>query len=183
MAESQPSFLTRLSIAIAAFWRILVDPQFAQAVAGLRGGGSVAAAAEPAPEPESLLAQAQPDAALQLLGLLQQHGRFIDFLQEEVAAYSDDQVGAAARVIHEGCRRALTDHMTIEPVRGEPEGARVTLPEGFDSSTVRLTGKVVGQAPFTGSLTHRGWRVSELKLPKVAVGHDLRILAPAEVEL
>jgi len=48
---------------------------------------------------------------------------------------------------------------------------------------VRLTGNVVGRAPFTGSLTHRGWRVTETRLPKVAAGHDLSILAPAEVEL
>jgi len=118
-----------------------------------------------------------------LLGLLQQEGRFVDFLQEDVTAYPDSQVGAAARVIHEGCRRVLADHMTIEPVRGEAEGARVSLPEGFDSSTVRLTGRVIGQAPFTGNLTHRGWKVIEVKLPKVAPGHNLRVLAPAEVEL
>lgn len=183
MAESQPSFLTRVSIAFAVFWRIVADGGFAQAVTRLRGGEGVPAAAAPKPAPQAPLAEAQPDAALQLLGLLQQEGRFIDFLQEDVAAYSDTQVGAAARVIHEGCRKVLADHIAIEPVRGETEGARVTLPEGFDSSTVRLTGRVLGQAPFTGNLTHRGWKATEVKLPKVAAGHNLRILAPAEVEL
>lgn len=183
MAESQPSFLTRISIAFALFWRILSDGEFAQAAARLRAGEGFQAAAGPKPLPRGPLAEAQPDAALQLLGLLQQQGRFVDFLEEDVTAYSDTQVGAAARVIHEGCRRVLADHMSIEPVRGEAEGARVTLPEGFDSSTVRLTGRVIGQAPFTGNLTHRGWKVTDVKLPKVAAGHNLRILAPAEVEL
>jgi hypothetical protein len=180
MAASQPSFLTRISIALTAFWRTLIDPQFAQAVVGLREKGS---AVDTATSPGPALAEAQPDAALQLLGLLQQHGRFIDFLEEDVAAYSDAEVGAAARVIHEGCRKALGEHMSIEPVRTEAEGSRVTLPEGFDSSRVRLAGKVVGQAPFTGNLTHRGWQVTGVKLPKVAAGHDLKVLAPAEVEL
>jgi len=186
MAESQPSFLTRVSIAFTAFWRILTDREFAQAAAQLRAGEGAAttlAVPEPVPAPKPLLAEAPPDAALQLLGMLQQGGRFIDFLEEDVAAYSDTQVGAAARVIHEGCRKTLVEHMTIVPVRSEAEGSRVTLPDGFDSSTVRLTGKLVGQAPFSGNLTHRGWQVTELKLPKVASGHNLRILAPAEVEL
>jgi hypothetical protein len=85
--------------------------------------------------------------------------------------------------VHEGCKKTLRQHFAVEAVRTEPEGTRVTLPEGFDSSAVRLTGNVVGQPPFAGSLTHRGWRVTEIRLPKVAAGHDLAILAPAEVDL
>jgi delta 1-pyrroline-5-carboxylate dehydrogenase len=54
---------------------------------------------------------------------------------------------------------------------------------GFDAAAVRLTGNVVGQPPFTGTLTHRGWRVTEIRLPRLAEGHDVRVLAPAEVEL
>jgi hypothetical protein len=100
-----------------------------------------------------------------------------------VAAYADAEVGAAARVVHEGCKKALDRHFTIEAVRTEEEGSRVTLQEGFDSSHVRLTGNVVGQPPFTGSLTHKGWRVVESRLPKVAAGHDLAVIVPAEVEL
>ncbi len=182
MAEPRPSFFARLFMAFLVFWRILVDPEFASAVKQLRRRG-----AEPAPElPEAeppLLKEAEPNAALQLLALLQQEGRFVDFLEEDVAAYSDNEVGAAARVVHEGCRKTLKEHLSIQPVRSEPEGTRITLAEGFDSSAVRLTGNVVGQAPFTGNLTHQGWRVTEVKLPKIAVGHDLSILAPAEVEL
>jgi hypothetical protein len=32
-------------------------------------------------------------------------------------------------------------------------------------------------------LSHRGWRALDVRLPKLAEGHDARILAPAEVEL
>ena len=68
-------------------------------------------------------------------------------------------------------------------MRSETEGSRITLAEGFDAAAVRLTGKVVGKAPFTGSLSHRGWKVSATRLPKLAAGHDASIVAQAEVEL
>ena len=61
--------------------------------------------------------------------------------------------------------------------------ADVTLPEGFDAAAVRVTGNVVGKAPFTGTLSHRGWRVADTRLPKLAAGHDAAIVAQAEVEL
>lgn len=139
-----------------------------------------------APSPPTLpvaMKQAGSDAALQLLGLLQAEARFIDFIEEDVAAYADADIGAAARVVHQGCRKVLKEHFQLEPVRVEAEGSRVTLPKGFDASAVRLTGNIVGAAPFSGTLMHRGWRASAVTLPKVTEGHDLKILAPAEVEL
>ena len=138
----------------------------------------------PPPPPQIItLKEATPDAALQLLGLLQRDARLIDFVQEDIAAYGDADIGAAARLVHEGCRKVLKEHMTLAPVRAESEGARITLPAGFDAAQVRLTGNVVGQAPFTGTLSHRGWKVTELRLPQLAEGHDASIVAQAEVEL
>ena len=52
-----------------------------------------------------------------------------------------------------------------------------------NAASVRLTGKVVGQAPFKGLLSHRGWRATRVQLPQLAEKHDARVLAPAEVEL
>jgi hypothetical protein len=182
MAESTPPATNRLSLALAAFWRILRDPGFAAKIAKLRAQGPEARAVAPAAE-RMRLHDVEPNAALQLLGLLQQEGRLIDFLEEDVAAYSDAEIGAATRVVHEGCKKALREHFAITAVRSEPEGTQLTLAEGFDSSAVRLTGNVVGRPPFTGRLTHRGWRVTDVRLPKVAAGHDLSVLAPAEVEL
>jgi len=179
---SETSVFSRLILALATFRRILVDVRFAGRVAALRAGGSTAGSDAPDPKVPRLRA-AEPNAGLQLLGLLQKEGRLIDFLEEDVGAYSDAEVGAAARVVHEGCKKTLGQHFTIEAVRAESEGTRVKLAEGFDASAVRLTGNVVGQAPFTGNLAHRGWRVTETRLPQVAAGHDLTILAPAEVEL
>lgn len=122
-------------------------------------------------------------AALQLLGLLQREARFVDFIQEDVAPYTDAEIGAAARVVHEGCRKVLREHFTLQPVRPEAEGARVTLPAGFDAAAVRLTGNVVGQPPFTGTLGHRGWQVTEVNLPQLTDAQAARVIAQAEVEL
>lgn len=181
MAVPKPSVLDRIAIAFSAFWRTLTDAAFASGVDTLRTAGP---AALPGPAEEGpRLKEAEPNAALQLLGLLQQEGRFVDFLEEDVAAYSDAEIGAAARVVHQGCRKALRQHFTLEPVRSEGEGSRVTLGDGFDASAVRLTGRVVGHPPFTGSLIHKGWRVTAVSLPRIATGHDLSVVAPAEVEL
>lgn len=130
-----------------------------------------------------IIREASPDAALQLLGLLQQEARFIDFVQENIASHSDADIGAAVRVIHEGCRKVFKQHMDVEPVRSEPENSRINLPKGFDASSVRVSGNVVGEPPFMGTLVHRGWRVSHINLPRLTEGHDPRVLAPAEVEL
>ncbi len=129
------------------------------------------------------LKQAAPDAALQLLSLLQQEARFIDFLQEDLAGFTDADIGAVARVVHEGGQKVLADYFALETVRKEEEESRITLPEGFNATEVRLTGNVIGQPPFTGTLVHRGWRAREVRLPKLAEGHDASVIAPAEVEL
>jgi len=191
---SLPSFGSRISLAIKAFFSTLSDPVYAAGIARLNAGDAYAPpapAAAPAPAPAPVapvtppapLRVATPDAALQLLSLLQREARLIDFTQENLAAYADADIGAAARVVHEGCSKVLREHFTIEAVRAEAEGSRVVLEEGFDAASVRLTGNVVGKAPFTGSLSHRGWRATSVRLPKLADAHDAKVLAPAEVEL
>jgi len=136
----------------------------------------------PVPEPV-VLKEATPDAALQLLGLLQKEARFIDFIKEDLTSFSDADIGVAARVVHEGCNKAINEHFTLSTVRNEQEGSKVTLPEGFDAASVRLTGNIVGNAPFTGTLVHKGWQVTGIRLPKLTLGHNAAIVAPAEVEL
>lgn len=122
-------------------------------------------------------------AAVQLLAILQREGRLLDFLQEDVDAYSDAQIGAAVRDIHRGCKKALAEHMPLEPVLREPENAQVRVDPGFDPSRIRLVGNVVGEPPFTGALRHHGWRIAKVTLPSPARGTDPTVVAPAEVEL
>ncbi|WP_232348825.1 DUF2760 domain-containing protein [Neptunomonas qingdaonensis] len=137
---------------------------------------------EPAATP-SVLKDTTPESALQLLSLLQQDARFLDFVHEDLSSYSDADIGAAARVVHEGSKKTIAGYFTLSPIRTEEEESRLTLESGFDASQVRLTGNVVGSAPFTGTLVHRGWKATQVRLPQLAKGHDVRILAPAEVEL
>lgn len=182
MTEQLPSFMRRLGLAFSVFFRILFNAPFAGSVLQLSAPKPEEQAEKPVDQTPVLL-ETNPDSALQLLGLLQQEGRLIDFLEEEVAQYSDAEIGAAVRVVHEGCRKALHDHLSLIPIREEDEGARITLESGFDASSIRPTGNLVGEPPFTGSLAHRGWRAREIRLPKLAQGHDVRVIAPAEVEL
>jgi len=136
----------------------------------------------PAPEPV-ILKEATPDAALQLLNLLQTEARFVDFIKEDVTLFNDADVGVAARVVHTGCKKVLDEHFSLEPIRKEPEGATITLAQGFDASSIRLTGNIVGQAPFSGALIHKGWQVTRINLPKLTQSHNANIIAAAEVEL
>jgi hypothetical protein len=193
MTESNLSFFGRLSLAVGTFFSVLGDRVFAAGVQRLRDGAPVAApVATPQPAPAAapapvaapvVIREAGPDAALQLLGLLQRDARFIDFVEEDIAGYSDADIGAAARLVHDGCRATLREHFTIRPVREEAEGSRVTLAEGFDATAIRLTGNVVGKPPFSGNISHRGWRVEDVRLPMLTKTHDATVLAPAEVEL
>lgn len=173
-----PSFFTRLSLALRSLFAITFRPDFARQVMALQQGEPAAASPTPAP-----LRESAPEAALQLLGLLQRDARFIDFIEEDIQQASDADIGAAARVVHSGCRKVLHDYFTIVSIRSEDEGQRITLPEGFDAAAVRVTGNVVGSAPFTGALCHRGWRVDQTRLPRLVGEHDPAILAQAEVEL
>lgn len=181
MADHQPTFLHRLSIALRCLLRALGDPNLATVMAralverGPPDSGRAGTAA--------VLREPPPEGALLLLGLLQKEGRVVDFLQQDLSGFSDHEVGAAARVVHAGCRQVLADHFTIVPVREEPEGSEITLAPGFDAACIRPTGNLVGDPPFTGRLVHRGWRVSEVRLPKVQSIHDFHTLAVAEVEL
>jgi len=195
MTESNLSFFGRVSLAVGTFFTILGNREFAANVKRLRDGQGLspatpatpappAPAAAPAPQGAApALKEASPAAALQLLGLLQRDARFIDFVEEDIAGYSDPEIGAAARLVHDGCRAVLREHFTIRPVREEAEGSRVTLPQGFDATAIRVTGNVVGSAPFHGSISHRGWKVEEVRLPRLAERHDATVIAPAEVEL
>ena len=181
----EPTFFRRVPIAFGAFFSILSNPKFAARVERLQQGQEVApnlAAAPVAAAPAPVKAP-NHDAALQLLGLLQRDARLIDFTQEDLSSYSDADIGGAARVVHEGCCKVLREHFSIAPVRAEAEGSRLTLEVGFDARAIRLTGNVLGQAPFKGSLSHRGWRATEVRLPTLATSHDSSILAQAEVEL
>jgi hypothetical protein len=173
--------LTRLWFAWVCFFRVLFNGEYGARLFHDRALPPAPAPAAPLPAPER--AKPSTDAALQLLALFQREGRLVDFLEEDVASFSDADIGAAARVVHTGCQKALREHVELRAVRSEEEGARVTLPVGFDPAEIKLTGNVQGSGPHTGTLRHRGWRAEKISLPTAAEGHDPRVVAQAEVEL
>lgn len=183
---ARPSFFARLWLAIVCWFRIVFDQDFAAAVLALRSPPA------PLPSTERPTLPAKPSAlgaaqilrneqALQLMAMLQREGRLIDFCEEELAGFSDAQIGAAARTVHDGCRKALREAFQFKAIRSETEGAAVEVPGGFDPRAIRLTGAIAGNPPFKGLLKHHGWRVVGIRMPKAA--GDPTIVFPAEVEL
>jgi hypothetical protein len=156
----------------------------------LLGGGperetrAAAEAARPLAVPTAVNQQADAEI-VSFLAILQARGRLVDFLMDDINAYSDAQVGTAARVVHAGCRAALLEHFQISPVRAESEGATVQIDAGYLPDEYRLVGKISGPAPFSGVLIHHGWKTDAVKLPRVLRSSTNRLptIAPAEVEL
>jgi Domain of unknown function (DUF2760) len=161
----------RLGLALRISGRMGRDPDFAKKINALLAPPSLAATPKPSGAP------------LRMLALLQREGRLVDFLLEDIQSYPDAQIGAAVRDIHRQCQAALKEHLVLEPVFKQQEGASVEVPPGFDPSAIRVTGNVTGQPPFHGTLQHHGWRVREIKLAPPPEGQDEFILMPAEVEL
>ena len=123
--------------------------------------------------------------ALRLLAKLQEQGRLIDFAMEDIRTVPDAQVAAVARVVHTGCRATLQSAFALQPLHPAAEGAIVTLEPGFDPEAHRLLGHVAGTPPFTGTLLHRGWRSTSVKLAHATdpTQPSSGIVAPAEIEL
>src|SRR5688572_19115922 len=118
-----PNFFQRFWLALRAFFSITFSGRVPREVEAMMGSGASTRVpppdVTPAP-PES----AQPghdasgDGAVQMLALLQRDGRLVDFLMEDLATYSDAQVGAAARDVHASCRQVLSRYVTLEAVIG-----------------------------------------------------------------
>src|ERR1051325_6760475 len=96
-------FFTRLTFAFKTFFSLLFRGRIPDDVAQAVGGGTQrakpVAPRVTAPPPVKV----EPTAA-QVLAVLQRDGRLIDFLMEDIAPYSDAQIGAAVRNVHAGGR-------------------------------------------------------------------------------
>jgi hypothetical protein len=115
--------------------------------------------------------------------LLQEKGRLVDFLMEDLASYQDAEIGAAARVVHDGCKQVLQEHFKIHAISEAEEGSQITVPAGFSADEYRFVGKLSGDPPFIGKLVHKGWKTDTVKLPRMVNARRLPAIAPAEVEL
>jgi len=141
----------------------------------------VAAKAEPSllkPSTE-VVSQAH---VVHFLGRLQEEGRFVDFTMDDLTAYSNEEIGAGARVVHQGCQAVLKEFFDIKVVHDGPEGEELSLAADFDARAYRLVGKVPERPPFNGVVLHQGWKTSRVRLPHLTdTAHE--VIAPSEVEI
>ena len=171
--------MNRISYAFRSFFAILfggsLPADIAQAF-GYSKAMPVKAAAPVAPK-----AQATPaDGAVQMLGILQREARLVDFLMEDISAYSDEQVGAAVRDVQAQSRKAMERYMQLTPVIDGVEDT-VVKTAGLDVGAFKLVGKVPPSGTAaSGMLRHRGWRAGKVDLPASKAG---TVLAPAEIEV
>jgi hypothetical protein len=173
--------LSRIASAFRSFFSILFGGSLPEDIAREFGYTKIkpVAATPPVDVPKP------SDGALQILSILQRDSRLIDFLMEDVAGYSDDQIGAAVRNLHSDCRNSLTRHVTLTPVIDGVEGTyqKLDAAKAPDPNRIKLLGNVPasGKAPG-GTLRHRGWAVSAVTLPPVGK-QDVKVIAPAEIEI
>ncbi len=161
--------MNRLALAFRAFFAILFGSPLPP---------EVLPRSKPAPPPA---AEKASDGALQILSILQRDARLLDFLMEDLAAYSDEQVGAAVRNVHEQSREALGRILRLRPVIDGVEGAYTSV---ADPAGVKFLGNVPAKGkPAGGILRHKGWRAEKIDLPRLAPQHDHLLLAPAEIEV
>jgi len=151
------------------FRRCLKDPEFRGKVRALETAGG-----------EEELQRA---GAVRLRSRLQEEGRLLDFLMEDIDSYDDRQVGSAVRSIHKKCRAVIEEIFELGPVIAGSEGKPVTVEEGFDPLAVRLEGNVGSKPPFRGVLRHPGWRAERVSFPPASPDRDRNLIAPAEVEV
>ncbi len=170
--------MARISLAIRCFFSLLFRgslPDTALPQLGLVRRISPKPAAAPA-------AIRVSDGALQLLSILQRDSRLVDFVMEDIAGYSDDQVGAAVRSLHDQARESLTRYVKLEPVIDGVEGT-FTKPAVSDPAAVKFIGNVPAGKPSGGLLRHKGWRAGKVDLPALNPKQDSTIIAPAEIEI
>ena len=117
-----------------------------------------------------------------MLAILQRDARLIDFIMDDLAPYSDEQVGAVVRAVHDQARDSLTRYITVRPVIDGVENTYTRVPAG-DPQLVKFIGNVPAGTPQGGTLRHKGWRAAATELPAPNPRQDVSVIAPAEIEI
>jgi hypothetical protein len=120
---------------------------------------------------------------LHMLSILQREGRLLDFFNEDLNDYDDEQIGMAVRSIQEDCKKAVHKYIALKPVYDRKEGDMIEINADFDPDSVKLIGNVSGEPPFKGVLKHRGWKAGKKEIPKLSTIKNSAIITPAEVEI
>jgi hypothetical protein len=178
----EPNRLNRILLAFRSFFALLFQGTLPDDVTrALHLTRREATAAKPAAPPPTPVARVS-DGALQMLAILQRDSRLIDFLMEDISSYTDDQVGAAVRELHDQCRDSMGRYVTLQPVIDGVEGTFAKAPS-TDANVVKFVGNVPAKPPAGGTLRHKGWRAVKVDLPALGARQDATVIAPAEIEI
>ena len=88
-------------------------------------------------------------------------------------------------MVHQGCRTLLKEAFAPAPVSTAGENSQVRLEPEYNAAEFRVVGGVKGSSA-TGKLVHKGWRATQVKLPRThapAKAGDGLIIVPAEVSV
>ena len=183
-----------LGLALGAFLKCLFNRDFAQNVQGLAMGqyvksGMVETTALPTSEAQEPVTAKIPKlhtdgSAIQMLAELQKEGRLIDFLEEDLSQYEDEEIGSSVRTIHEGCKKVMDQCLKKEKIIDQEEESSVRVNGDYDVHELKLSGRVSDKFPLKGVLVHPGWKVTSFKLKERSSNSSAQqVLAPAEVEI
>lgn len=174
-----------LLFAVRCFFAVLFSAETARRIESALAEAPPSSAEPPRPPVETPKAPAGPvrSEAVSLLAALQREARFVDFVMEPLTGYSDAQVGAAARGVHDECAAVLGRMFAPQPVRTENEGEPFDVESGYEAGELRIVGDRP-EGSFRATLQHPGWRATRCDVPRWTGGAAaVDVIAAAEAEV
>ncbi len=106
---------------------------------------------------------------LYLVSSMQEKGRLLDFVMDDISTYSDEDVGRVARVVHQGVREVFDNTMNIKSIHNGAEGEKISFNDEVDFSTYKLIGTGTKKPPFSGTVAHKGWKAGKISIPNISL--------------
>jgi hypothetical protein len=178
-----------LMVATKAFFKLLTNQALSESFDDFASGNLALPAIEVAEsKQDSTRTKPEPTSgrsdAISLLSALQREARFLDLVNESLDGYSDEQIGGAARDVIRDCGSVIERMFALQPMTSVQDGESLKTPAEFDPAEYRLTGNVTGDAPFSGTLAHHGWKATKCDVPKYSGSKtSAKIVAPIELEI
>jgi hypothetical protein len=182
-------FVGRIILGLRCCWSVLrtgtLDLTLRHQLGLIRVASEPTTPEEHAPVPAS---EERVRGAIQVLRLLQQNSGLVDFLTEDISAYSDLQLAHGVRDMQPAAKDALLRAFRLEPVVNAPEGRPQDLPQfpmkRIADGSLQLDGRPQEYETIHGGLLkHRGWRAVDVHLLTPPVSQDPTIVHPAVYEV
>jgi hypothetical protein len=122
--------------------------------------------------------------ALDFLAALQREARLVDLVSEPLDAYSDAQIGAAARPCLKQAGQVISRMFQLTPISDASEGASIPMPETWSPMRYQVIGGKSVSPQQSVRVVHPGWQASVCKVPQwTGDKQDAMIVAAAQVEV